>query len=89
MIILRPIPSLIIGEIPTESTLEPNIHVANFGAWFSGLLAGAPSAYTTIDEYLKQVMPDLKDIKNPPVGIDISKPSRPILQRPGKRKASF
>ncbi len=69
MIILRPIPSLIRGD-SDQSTLEPNIHVANFGAWFSGLLAGAPSAYTTIDEYLKQVMPDLKDIKNPPVGID-------------------
>jgi predicted ATPase len=44
--------------------------VADFGDWFSGLLAYAPAAYTRIDQYLKQVMPDLKDIKNPPVGSD-------------------
>ena len=69
MIILRPIPSLIRGDSEQE-TLEPNTQVTNFGAWFSGLLADAPSAYSKIDEYLKQVMPDLKDIKNPPVGID-------------------
>jgi len=31
-------------------------------------LAYAPSAYSKIDEYLKQVMPDLKDMKNPVVG---------------------
>jgi predicted ATPase len=69
MLILRPVPSLILGD-SKEETLEPNPQVTNFGAWFSGLLAYAPSAYTKIDEYLKQVMPDLKDIKNPAVGTD-------------------
>jgi predicted ATPase len=69
MLILRPMPSLIRGDSDKE-TLEPNPHVTNFGAWFAGLLAYAPSAYTKIDEYLKQVMPDLKDIKNPVVGTD-------------------
>jgi ABC-type cobalamin/Fe3+-siderophores transport system ATPase subunit len=69
MLILRPIPSLILGD-SKEETLEPNPQVTNFGAWFSGLLALAPSAYTKIDEYLKQVMPDLKDIKNPVIGTD-------------------
>jgi energy-coupling factor transporter ATP-binding protein EcfA2 len=69
MLILRPIPSLIRGD-SNQETLEPNTQTTNFGAWFSGLLADAPSAYTKIDEYLKQVLPDLKDIKNPPVGID-------------------
>jgi predicted ATPase len=69
MLILRPVPSLILGD-SKEETLEPNPQVTNFGAWFSGLLALAPSAYTKIDEYLKQVMPDLKDIKNPVVGTD-------------------
>jgi ABC-type cobalamin/Fe3+-siderophores transport system ATPase subunit len=64
MLILRPVPSLILGDSKDE-TLEPNLQVTNFGAWFSGLLAYAPSAYARIDEYLKQVMPDLKDIKNP------------------------
>jgi ABC-type Mn2+/Zn2+ transport system ATPase subunit len=67
MLVLRPMPSLITGESENE-TLQPNPPVTNFGAWFSGLLADAPSAYTKIADYLKQVMPDLKDIKNPIVG---------------------
>jgi hypothetical protein len=69
MLILRPMPSLILGD-SKEETLAPNPQVTDFGAWFSGLLAYAPSAYSKIDEYLKQVMPDLKDIKNPVVGTD-------------------
>jgi predicted ATPase len=69
MLILRPAPGLIMGE-SEEETLQPNISVTNFGAWFSGLLANSPSAYSKIDGYLKQVMPDLKDIKNPLVGKD-------------------
>jgi predicted ATPase len=69
MLILRPLPSLILGE-STEETLEPNAQITDFGAWFSGLLAYAPSAYAEIDTYLRQVMPDLKDIKNPVVGKD-------------------
>ncbi len=69
MLILRPMPSLIRGDSEQE-TLQPNPQVTDFGAWFSGLLAEAPSAYTKIDEYLKQVMPDLKAIKNPPAGRD-------------------
>lgn len=63
LIILRPMPSLITGD-SQEETLQPEPDVTNFGAWFSGLLADAPAAYGVIDNYLKQVMPDLKDIKN-------------------------
>jgi hypothetical protein len=69
MLILGPIPSLITGDSESE-TLQPNRAVTDFGAWFSGLLAHSPAAYAKIDEYLKQVMPDLKDIKNPVVGRD-------------------
>jgi ABC-type cobalamin/Fe3+-siderophores transport system ATPase subunit len=69
MLILRPMPSLILGD-SNQETLEPNLQVTDFGAWFSGLLAYAPSAYAAIDGYLKQVMPDLKDIKNPAVGTE-------------------
>jgi ABC-type cobalamin/Fe3+-siderophores transport system ATPase subunit len=69
MLILRPIPGRISGD-STEETLEPNDEVTNFAAWFSGLLAHAPSAYTIIDDFLKQLMPDLKDIKNPVIGKD-------------------
>jgi ABC-type Mn2+/Zn2+ transport system ATPase subunit len=69
MLILRPMPSLILGDA-SEETLEPSVQVTNFGAWFSGFLAYFPSAYTKLDDYLKQVMPDLKDIKKPVVGKD-------------------
>lgn len=69
MLILRPVPILITGESGQE-TLQPDTSVKNFGAWFSGLLAHAPAAYVKIDEYLKQVMNDFKDIKNPEIGKD-------------------
>ncbi len=68
-LILRPVPSLIHGDSDKE-TLGPNPQVTNIGAWFGGLIGYAPSEYTKIDEYLKRVMPDLKDIKNPLVGTD-------------------
>jgi len=70
MLILRPVPGRMRGDSEDE-TLQPDIQVNNFGAWFSGLLAYAPAAYSEIDGYLKQVMPDLKDIKNPAVGVDV------------------
>lgn len=69
MLVLRPVPGLISGD-SSEETLQPNPRLTDFAAWFSGLLAHAPSAYAKIDEYLKRVMPDLKDIKNPVVGKD-------------------
>jgi len=69
MLILRPVPSLISGD-STSETLQPNTQVTDFGAWFSGLLASTPAAYARIDGYLRQVMPDLKDIKNPVIGKD-------------------
>jgi predicted ATPase len=69
MLVLRPIPSLIDGN-SSQETLQPNGPVTNFGAWFSGLVAHAPAAYGVIDQYLKQVMPDLQDIKNPVIGKD-------------------
>jgi predicted ATPase len=69
MLILGPIPSLILGD-SNQETLQPDVAVTEFGAWFSGLLAQAPSAYAKIDAYLKQVMPDLEDIRNPVIGKD-------------------
>ena len=69
MLLLRPVPSLISGN-STDDTLKPSPQVSDFGAWFSGLIAYSPSAYSKIDAYLKQLMPDLEDIKNPIVGKD-------------------
>ena len=64
MLILAPIPGFITGDSEGE-TLTPKRDVTNFGEWFSGLLAFSPAAYTQIDKYLREVMPDFKDIKNP------------------------
>jgi ABC-type cobalamin/Fe3+-siderophores transport system ATPase subunit len=69
VLILRPMPSQISGE-STDESVQPNPEVTDFGAWFSGLLAEAPSAYTRIAEFLKQMMPDFRDIKNPVIGKD-------------------
>jgi ABC-type cobalamin/Fe3+-siderophores transport system ATPase subunit len=69
MLILRPIPSFILGNSTGETeTLQPSPEVADLGGWFSGLLAYAPAAYAEIYGFLKQVMPDLRDIQNPPTG---------------------
>jgi predicted ATPase len=70
MLILRPIPSLIKGDSARE-TLEPNPQVTNLGAWFSGIVAHAPSAYSIIDRYLKQVFSDFAQIRNPVVGANV------------------
>lgn len=69
LLILRPIPSLIAGH-SEEQTLQPSVNVTNIGAWFGGIMSHAPSAYSRVYEYLKQVMPDLDDITNPSTGAD-------------------
>lgn len=68
-LLLRPIPGLISGE-STSETLQPEIEVRNLGAWFAGLMAYMPAAYARVDEFLKRLMPDLRDIKNPLTGQD-------------------
>jgi ABC-type Mn2+/Zn2+ transport system ATPase subunit len=69
VLIIRPLPAVIRGDSNSE-TLQPDPQLADLPAWFSGLLAQSPSAYTKIDEYLKQLMPDLKDVINPKTGTD-------------------
>ncbi|HTT84560.1 MAG TPA: AAA family ATPase [Rhizomicrobium sp.] len=68
-LILRPIPSQIRGDSERE-TLAPNVQVTDLGGWFWGLSASAPAVYSTIEGYLKQVMPDFLDIQNPPVSTE-------------------
>ena len=74
MLILAPLPSAITGDSDDDS-LTPNREVTNFGEWFAGLLAHSPAAYTSIDKFIKQVMNDFEDIKNPNTG----KESRSLL----------
>lgn len=68
-IILTPIPSRMNGDSNGE-TLEPKRDGSNFAEWFSGLLSRYPAAYTKIEKYLRQVMPDLEDFLNEPIGKD-------------------
>jgi predicted ATPase len=67
-LIIKPIPGLIKGD-SEDVTLQPNRELIDLGSWFTGLLGTSPAAYSKIDGYLKQVMPDLKEIKNPVVGV--------------------
>jgi predicted ATPase len=69
LLILRPVPSLISGA-STEEILEPVPSLSNFGGWFSKLLAVTPAAYVQIDTYLKEVMPDFQQIRNPFTGTE-------------------
>ncbi|MCK6618971.1 MAG: AAA family ATPase [Calditrichaceae bacterium] len=62
-IILAPIPSLMTGESSGE-TLEPKREGSNFGEWFSGLLSRYPAAYTQVEQYLRELMPDIRDFLN-------------------------
>jgi len=69
MLILRPVPSLILGH-SEDQTLQPDASVTQIGAWFGGLISLAPSAYVRVFDYLKGVMPDLDEITNPESGPD-------------------
>jgi predicted ATPase len=68
-IILAPIPSLMSGD-SRGGTLEPNRDCSNFADWFYGLLSRYPAAYTQVEQYLREVMPDLRDFLNEPTGKD-------------------
>lgn len=67
MVLLAPIPKLMGGEAGT-GTLEPNESADNWSDWLSGLLDRYPSAYSTVSNYLGQVMPDLADFRFERVG---------------------
>ena len=83
-IILAPIPSLMTGDSNGE-TLEPEPNASNFAEWFSGLLSRYPAAYTQLDRYLQEVMPDIKDFLNEAIGKD----SKNTLVRFEKNSASL
>ncbi len=74
MVILQPDPAMISGDSGDES-LFPERDLSNLGDWWSGILNHSPAAYAKIDKALRQVMPDLLDIKNPLV----AKESRSLI----------
>lgn len=67
MVIIAPVPQLMAGESGDES-LWPVASASNAVDWLAGLLGQYPAAYTTIDAYLKEVMPDLSDFKYESLG---------------------
>ncbi|HIK12678.1 MAG TPA: AAA family ATPase [Oscillatoriaceae cyanobacterium M33_DOE_052] len=69
ILILAPIPTLMSGQSSGE-TLDIQKDGSNFGEWFSGLLSRYPAAYTQIDKYLRDVMPDFQDFLNESIGKD-------------------
>lgn len=84
MVLLNPAPSLITGGSNGE-TLLPSPSMADFGEWFTGFMANYPAAYTRVDAYLKQRMPDLDVIENLPTGPD----SRAITLRFSAGESSY
>lgn len=67
MVVIAPLPPLMVGESGRES-LWPAANASNVVDWLAGLLGQYPAAYTAIDSYLKEVMPDLRDFKYESLG---------------------
>jgi predicted ATPase len=84
MIILSPIPNRMKGD-SSGSTLHPERDVSNFGEWLTGLLLGYPAAYSLIDKYIHEVMPDFDSLQNELLARD----ARYITVQFRKEQASF
>lgn len=59
MVILAPIPKLMQGYVDGDNT-DPIEDASNWTNWLAGLLDRHPAAYNTINDHLKQHMPDLE-----------------------------
>lgn len=75
-VILAPVAPLITG-VSEDETLEPKRDGSNLAAWFTGLLSRYPAAYAHIERYLREVIPDIRDFVNEPIG----KESKNLLVR--------
>lgn len=71
MVIISPTPSLMNGVSDADS-LEPSYDCGNFASWFGGVLSEYPASYTTVEKYLKEVLPDFQDFQNKPIS-DVAK----------------
>jgi predicted ATPase len=72
MVVIAPIPQLMVAETDDES-LWPVANASNVADWLAGLLGQHPAAYTVIDHYLKDVMPDLQDFKYESLGKEVKR----------------
>lgn len=66
-LVVAPIPAYISGESAGE-TLHLARDCSNLAAVFTGLLASHPAAYSRIEGYLRDVMPEFLDVTNPLAG---------------------
>ena len=67
MVVIAPVPAVMADE-STDESLWPVADARNAVDWLAGLLGQYPAAYTVIDRYLKEVMPDLHDFKYESLG---------------------
>jgi energy-coupling factor transporter ATP-binding protein EcfA2 len=66
-LLLAPIPFAMRGESSGEDA-SPKWNVANFGAWYRGLVGQYPAAGGRILEILKEIWPELTNMVNQPTG---------------------
>lgn len=82
MVVIAPVPQLMNGE-STEESLWPVSNARNAVDWLAGLLGQYPAAYTAIDGYLREVMPDLRDFKYESLGKEVK---RLVIQFQGEKQ---
>lgn len=67
MVILAPQPDRMTGE-SNDETLQPASDASNFANWLTGLLGQFPSAYSTLENHLRDVLPDMREFRNEVIG---------------------
>jgi ABC-type Mn2+/Zn2+ transport system ATPase subunit len=66
IIVIAPCPEYMIGESHKENLcVKPNFLATNVGNWLTGLFSQHPSAYSSVSDFLKKIMPDFEKITNP------------------------
>ncbi|MDD5272644.1 MAG: AAA family ATPase [Methylovulum sp.] len=88
IMILMPIPRQMKGD-SNGSTLYPERAVSNFGEWFTGLLLRYPAAYSSIDTYIRKIMPDFDSIENDLLAKDARSISIQFKCNKGRLKIDF
>jgi len=63
MMIFSPIPDRMSGE-SNGGTMFPDRKLVNFAEWFTGVLARYPAAYSVLNDYIRNVIPDFSSIEN-------------------------
>lgn len=66
IIVIAPCPEYMTGESNNENLcIKPNFLATNVGDWLTGLFSQHPSAYGSVSDFLKKIMPDFEKITNP------------------------